>query len=360
MAVATMKVDGGLPVSTVQAADVVLGLRGRNQDLSIDIYAAILDMIKEHAETKKYGLAASVSGNALTISLKKSDGTTNPGTGNDALWFRFRSSTLTSGGVNFRSVTTALSLVISSGSTLGHLASKNERIYVYLIDNAGTLELAASSSKIWDEDRLQSTTAEGGAGAADSRILLYSTTARSNVPVLLIGFIEITETTPGTWASNPTKIYIEKDVKQDVEYLYNSQASANTNDTTSFASGADGTAILSHTQATTLDVKPSYFNPTTDTIEFQFRDKTSGYWVSANLAGDNGVQATMYCCYGGSSNNFNSASREGCGFGPSSVAGQIKVFWNAEAYTISAVGSRSWATVHSTYFDNWRIKITHK
>jgi hypothetical protein len=57
-----------------------------------------------------------------------------------------------------------------------------------------------------DESGVISTTAEGGAGGADSATVVYSTTARSNVPYRVVGFIDITETTPGTWATSPTLI----------------------------------------------------------------------------------------------------------------------------------------------------------
>ena len=209
MADATKKIDEFLPVSDLTDGDVGLGLRGGTVDLTLDLVAVIMNKIIQNAETKKYGIAASVASNALTISLKKSDGTTDPGTGKDSLWFRFRSSTLASGAVNFRQVAAGLSIIISSGSTLGHFAAKDEFIYVYLLDNAGVPELAISSSKIWDEGQLQTTTAEGGAGAADSKTVLYSTTARSNVPIRFLGRIKIQEATPGTWATAPTEIATE-------------------------------------------------------------------------------------------------------------------------------------------------------
>jgi hypothetical protein len=72
-------------------------------------------------------------------------------------------------------------------------------LYVYALDNAGTVELAWSRIQ-WDEGVLQSTTAEGGAGAADSNRVLYSTTARSNVPIRLIARLKATNTA-GNWSS---------------------------------------------------------------------------------------------------------------------------------------------------------------
>lgn len=158
-------------------------------------------------EISNLGLATSVGSSALTIALKQADGTTDPSTGASAIKVGMRSSTLTSGRYNQRSATAATSLVISSGSTLGQISTLPARLYIYLIDNAGTLELAVSQ-KLFPETQLISTTAEGGAGAADSATVMYSTTARSSVPFRLVGILDNTQTTAGTWASAGTKLQV--------------------------------------------------------------------------------------------------------------------------------------------------------
>lgn len=165
------------------------------------------DTIGQSYEISNLGLATSVAASALTIKLKQADGTTNPGAGASAVKVGMRSSTLTSGLYNQRSVATATSLVISSGSTLGQASGLAARLYIYLLDNAGTLELAVSQ-KLFSEDQVVSTTAEGGAGAADSATVMYSTTARTNVPFRLVGYLLNTQTTAGTWASAGTKLQV--------------------------------------------------------------------------------------------------------------------------------------------------------
>lgn len=157
-------------------------------------------------ELSNVGLAASVSANAMTIALKQKDGSTDPAAGSGAVKIAFRNSTATTGGYASRSVTAALSTVISSGSTAGATNGNANWVYVYAIDNAGTVELAWSGTKLNDEGSLVSTTAEGGAGAADSKTVLYSTTARTNVAVRLIGRVKSTQATAGTWASAPTEV----------------------------------------------------------------------------------------------------------------------------------------------------------
>jgi hypothetical protein len=148
--------------------------------------------------------------NGLTIALKQADGTDPGPLHKNKVVAEFRSSTLASGSVVFREVTAALSTVISSGSTAGFFAAMAERLHFYLIDNAGTVELAWSGSETFDEALLHSTTAEGGAGAADSKTTLYSTTARSNVAIRYLGYAVLTEATPGTWVTNPTQIVVGK------------------------------------------------------------------------------------------------------------------------------------------------------
>ena len=156
-------------------------------------------------DIENLAIATSVGSSALTIALKTKAG--SDATALDPVNVAMRDITLTSGTYNIRTVISALSLVISSGSTLGQVNGQPSTIFVYLIDNAGTLELAASHS-LFREDTLATTTAEGGAGAADSATVMYSATARTGVPFRLIGKIINTQTTAGTWASAGTQIQI--------------------------------------------------------------------------------------------------------------------------------------------------------
>jgi hypothetical protein len=149
-------------------------------------------------------ISPSVAANALTIALRDSTASADP-SATSPVNISFRSSTITSGAYVARTITAAASLVISSGSTLGHASATAEPIYVYAIDNAGTVELAASA-RLFDDGSVVSTTAEGGGGAADSRTVMYSTTARSNVASRLIARLASTQTTAGTWAAAITEV----------------------------------------------------------------------------------------------------------------------------------------------------------
>ena len=149
------------------------------------------------AKTDKIlSIDASVGSNALTFSL-------NP------CVLDFRSATLSSGIVNTRVVNSAISMTVSSGSTLGTVNGVQSRLVLLAIDNAGTVELAISNiagGVNLDETGVISTTAEGGAGGADSANVVYSTTARTNVPYRVVGFVESTQATAGTWATTPSRI----------------------------------------------------------------------------------------------------------------------------------------------------------
>jgi hypothetical protein len=100
-------------------------------------------------------------------------------------------------------------LVISNGSTLGTTSGALARLAVGVVLNAGVMELTVNNlagAVNLSEAVLVSTTAEGGAGAADSATVIYSTTARTNVLYRNLCFAESTQTTAGAWAAAPSAI----------------------------------------------------------------------------------------------------------------------------------------------------------
>jgi len=106
-------------------------------------------------------------------------------------------------------------MTVSAGSTLGFAASQISRIYVLALDNAGTVELAVyhplsgTTHLPVDETLFQTSTAEGGAGGADSAQVVYSTTARTNVSACVLGFIDIqTGGTAGNWSNSPIHVQV--------------------------------------------------------------------------------------------------------------------------------------------------------
>jgi len=159
-------------------------------------------------------LAASVSSNALTVSVKNSAG--NDPSNSDPVKVPFRDPTVANGGLIWRSLTDALSLTISSGSTLGASNNVAFRAWIVLFDDTGTLRLGvincSTSSRIYplDECGVASSTAEGGVGAADSAGVIYTGTAVSSKASRIIGYLEYDSglATAGTYASAPTKLQL--------------------------------------------------------------------------------------------------------------------------------------------------------
>lgn len=139
-------------------------------------------------------ITASVAANALTVSLQPT-------------LIDFRSATLTSGTVNTRTVGTTISLVIPNTATLGTISAQLSRLVVIALDNAGTVELAIvniAGGNSLDETGVISTTILNASSTSASTI--YSTTARSNVAYRVVGFVESTQATAGTWATTPSTI----------------------------------------------------------------------------------------------------------------------------------------------------------
>lgn len=150
-----------------------------------------------------FRIAASISANAVVIALKGVDG--NDPSASNKVEISMRDTTASTGSYNVRSVTSALSqTVLSSGSTLGVASSGSIRAYLWLVDSdgAGAMKWAVSRYAMWDWSALATTTAEGGAGAADDEYTLYSDAVYSSKPIRLVGVLELTSgATAGQWSS---------------------------------------------------------------------------------------------------------------------------------------------------------------
>ena len=150
------------------------------------------------------GYATSVNLSALTIDLKTSDGSTDPSATNVSS-LAFRSATSTEGAFFVRPIVSALSITVPSGATLGHRDATAEDIYLYALDNLGTVELGVCSGLL-DEGVLHtSTTISSGSDVGN---VLYATTGASNLPIRLLGKMTSTQTTAGTYASAMSNVML--------------------------------------------------------------------------------------------------------------------------------------------------------
>jgi len=176
--------------------------------------ANIFPVAKRQQVPSNVGLVASVAASALTIALKGADGAdpsaTNP------VHIPLRNATAATGTPTWQSVTAALSLVISSGSTMGFTSATAGRLWIVAFDDAGTIRLGAinclSGTSIYAlrDSLLVSSTAEGGAGAADSAQVFYTGTAVTTKALRILGYMEWSAglTTAGTWDIVPTNIQL--------------------------------------------------------------------------------------------------------------------------------------------------------
>jgi hypothetical protein len=149
------------------------------------------------------GLTATVGSNALTITLVQANGSSGLLTSSPAT-VAFRNTPATSGGATVVAVTSATSITIPSGTTIGTSNSYNGYIYVYALNNSGTVALGVSLAP-QPMDALVSSTAIGGGASATT---LYSTPALTGVPIQYVGKIVAPQTTAGTWATPPTEVFV--------------------------------------------------------------------------------------------------------------------------------------------------------
>ena len=150
-------------------------------------------------------IAPNVGSKQLNVGIKTKAGADASST--DPIQIAFRNVTLTTGDYVIRNITAALSANAPNGATLGFTASQTGYVYVYALDNAGTVEVVLSGSNHWDEAAVHSTTASSA--TADSGSVLYSSTARTNVPIRYIGRIKIqTGAVAGEWDNAPTEIHV--------------------------------------------------------------------------------------------------------------------------------------------------------
>lgn len=207
-------------------------------------------------------LAASVANNALTVALKTKAG--NDPSPASPVFIAFRSSAAGNGSFVVRQVTGPLALTVSAGSTLGTQNETPHRLYVYLIDNAGVVELAIYNPyqstgsgfiRRQPDWGLATTAAEGGLGGADSAQVLYSGTARMNVPIALLGYLESTQTTAGTWASAPSVVQtVYPGMPRTGDIVQHNTASRTTSMTTTAVIPYDNTLPQNTEGAQTLTV----------------------------------------------------------------------------------------------------------
>ena len=154
---------------------------------------------------------ATTGGNALTIALKTNDG--NDPSASNPVNVIVKNAT----GFTVLTITSALSFVVSSGSTLGTANNIPFRVWILIFDNAGTPKIGVINTviggatpteifRLFEGDNV-TTVAEGGAGAADSAGVYYADAVITK-RFRIIGYIDFSsgQATAGTWITNPDKL----------------------------------------------------------------------------------------------------------------------------------------------------------
>jgi len=145
-------------------------------------------------------------GDLISISAAINAGTLDLNT--QCTTLKFRLTVLTSGDSITRPAESIAKLTVPSGATLGMTNAISSKLTLLAIDHAGTVELAVINNLAethLNGASLISTTIMSA--ASDSVNVFYSATARSNVAYHVLGYIDITEATAGTWVTAPTLVY---------------------------------------------------------------------------------------------------------------------------------------------------------
>lgn len=157
-------------------------------------------------------LGATVGSNQLTLSVCTNNSTLptcNAPSAVNPILVAFRDPTIANGDPIMRSLTAALSFTIGSGDTMGCVSGQMCRLWEFLIDNAGTVSLCAYNANSLgniiglDEAAVQ-TSQSGTAGGSTAQLLYCSASAVSAKSIRYIGYVDVQETTAGTWSSLPT------------------------------------------------------------------------------------------------------------------------------------------------------------
>lgn len=186
---ATLICPNGADVQ-VNAGDIVLVIPKATSGASDGWYIANITNSTGYTPT----CSSSVAANALTGSY---NGAGTP--------HYFRNGTLSNGSTVTQGVG-ALSLTVPTGATLGMINGIKTRLIWLVAYNGGVPALCVinqAGNINLDEMGLISTTAISGSATSDS--VIYSASAITNSPYLIVGYSEITEGTAGTWATAASK-----------------------------------------------------------------------------------------------------------------------------------------------------------
>jgi hypothetical protein len=143
----------------------------------------------------------SVGSGALTLAIKTLAGA-DP-TPLDPVLFVFRNSTLATGNYIVDILESALSIIVPSPATLGHVSGRDQQIILSAMENNGSVALAVSC-KLFDQSVRQLPTTVLNTSSNDPKTAYTSSV--SNKAWLPVARCVSNQTVAGTWAAVPTQI----------------------------------------------------------------------------------------------------------------------------------------------------------
>lgn len=160
-------------------------------------------------------LVASVAGSSLTVAIKNLAG--NDPSAADPVYVLMRNAAAAAGDFTVMTLTAAVSLVISSGSSLGVAANNTAfKIWVVGFNDGGTFRLGVVNCLVGTSIfplsglGIASSTAEGGAGAADAAWTFYTGAAVTAKAYATLAYMtwETGLASAGTWSAGPTRMQL--------------------------------------------------------------------------------------------------------------------------------------------------------
>lgn len=193
-----------------------------------------------------YSLAVSVAAGAMTIALK--DGLGNDPSPASPVLVNF-----VNGGTSIpRAITGPLSVTVPSGASLGTVNGVASRIWVGLFDNAGTPILGVYNSLTnsnpnysilpWTET-VQAATTGISAGSTSAQVW-YTSSALVARPLRVIGMVESTQPTAGTWSVTPGWFLYAPGMRKPGDIV----SEANVRNTTQDSTTSATYAVLPHNE----------------------------------------------------------------------------------------------------------------
>jgi hypothetical protein len=157
-------------------------------------------------------IATSVGASALTITVETAAGGTPSGSTPVPFVFSTISGGAVTGAPAVVSLQAALSFTIASGSTMGCQSAVVCRLWIIALNNAGTVQLCAfnalSGTTVlpWNEGIEQ--TSQSGTGGGNNAQEYYCNASAVSGAIRALAYLEITETTAGTWTTAPSKVQL--------------------------------------------------------------------------------------------------------------------------------------------------------